>query len=714
MGGGASKRHEPSLLHSNKASSSAKLVVNSSDLEDAKKMLNQQEKELARLRRLQKIKDREIQILRERVLTEKSPTPRPSIERSKRRVVMTRNASSENVVPAMPKPEETRELIWEACLDNAVFADLEPGYKRVLTDPFAPLNVESGKDVVTFGETGDTFYVVESGQLRVYVRNGSDEKKTEKVLGPHSSFGELALVYETPRAATIRADTDCKLWVIKRDDCKAVLQASQKNLLERRIEFLRNVRVKSATFGSLLNDNELSRLASALEVEMVAASDIIVRQGEHGNHFYLVESGQVSVHKNQPQSGRRASLISDENKVTTVGAGGYFGELALINEDVRAASIKAVTDCHLLTLSRVDFVQHLGSLTEILAGDTEDDFCAQSENLVSSSKGTKGPSNVPAPPEKIIRMDVKDVTVCGTLGNGSFGTVRLVKYGGSQYACKCQPKYRIVQENMQSYVSTELKILTTCNKSPFIVKLYCAMQTDRFVYFVSELLPGGQLYTHLQAHVCFSESTVRFYVTQVILAFEYLHQHKVVYRDLKPENLVLDQRGYIKVVDFGLSKILDGWKTWTMCGTPEYLAPEIIKNKGHNHCVDFWMLGVLAFELATGQGPFSSPERDDMEMFELILRMRPKYPRSFSNHLKDLTSKLLTHEKKRLGNSREGWTSVRKHLWFSGFDWDGLEQKQSTPPLKPIVSLPNEESSGSVVRLIDTEQNVPDCPQWTL
>lgn len=150
-----------------------------------------------------------------------------------------------------------------------------------------------------------------------------------------------------------------------------------------------------------------------------------------------------------------------------------------------------------------------------------------------------------------------------------------------------------------------------------------------------------------------------------------------------------------------------------MCGTPEYLAPEILKNEGHNHLVDFWMLGVLTFELAVGKGPFNS--QDELELFEQILRMRPKYPRSFPKHLKDLISRLLTNQKKRLGNSKEGWMSVRKHFWFNGFDWDGLEQQQTVPPLKPILSSSELCSGGPELTLDAVESEaIPACRDWKI
>jgi serine/threonine protein kinase len=309
-------------------------------------------------------------------------------------------------------------------------------------------------------------------------------------------------------------------------------------------------------------------------------------------------------------------------------------------------------------------------------------------------------------------MDMEDLRVTATLGRGSFGTVRLARHAvtGGKFACKCQAKQKILAETMEPYIVTECKILAMVD-NPFVLKLYATFQNDRYVYFVLELLPGGELYGHLRRLVSFPEPMLRFFVAQVVLAFECLHAKGVLYRDLKPENLVLDAAGYLKVVDFGLSKVLTAHKTWTMCGTPEYLAPEILRNEGHNCNVDFWMLGILTFELAHGTGPFVA--RDEMALFEMILKMRPKFPRTFSKHLRDLLGRLLTHQKKRLGNSVKGWGMVKRQMWFSGHDWDGLVSRQVTPPIKPSSATPrkadpHERSLGEC----ESAEARP-CPEWT-
>ena len=654
---------------------------------------------------------------------------------------------------AVPKGDGVRDLIWNVCKENLLFSDLDDSCRDRLTDPFAPIECGAGEVVVRQGENGEHFYVVESGHLRVFVKGEEEEEskapeasskepwdlamyESHDALGKYvlsvgacGGFGELALMYDTPRAATVIACGDCKLWAIKRSDCKSVLQSIQRAEMKGRVRFLRRVRIGAATgsdeplgLGEFLTDQELARLASVLESEVVGEGEIIIRQGEPGNHFYIVEEGRVDVHRNEPSSGRRSSVILKENKLKHIETGGYFGERALINEEPRAASVVAAARSRLLTLSREDFVKHLGALADLVAaahiiraeeGQTRRRMLgnARHDRRLSARAIQIEDDAGPDPDE----MRLEDLTVLGTLGRGSFGIVRLVRHAdtGATFACKCQAKAKIVDEAMEAYVTIECKILAMCD-NPFVLKLYSTMQTDRCVYLVLELMPGGELYKHLQQMVCFPEPMLRFFVSQIVFAFDCLHGKDVLYRDLKPENLVLDATGYIKVVDFGLSKVLSGWKTWTMCGTPEYLAPEILRNEGHNHGVDFWMLGVLTFELAHGQGPFVA--QDEMALFELILKMRPKFPRAFSKNLRDLISRLLCHQKKRLGNSKEGWGAVRRQLWFTGYDWDGVWAKQVTAPLKPsvVVPEPNPDEDDFTLDLTEKEDDAarPDwCPR---
>ena len=253
----------------------------------------------------------------------------------------------------------------------------------------------------------------------------------------------------------------------------------------------------------------------------------------------------------------------------------------------------------------------------------------------------------------------------------------------TSYALKTLSKSSIVENGLQEHVLNEKNIMGQLNH-PFIIKFHSATQDDKYIYFLLEVLLGGELFKYLRKEMQFSESWTRFYTASVVLAFSQIHSLHIAYRDLKPENLVLDSQGYLKLVDFGLAKKVEGSKTWTLCGTPDYLAPEVILNEGHDWGVDYWALGVLIYEMAAGIPPFYAD--DPMEVYEKILSGHVMIPTSFSRGLSDLVKRLLkTNQSKRLGRTKGGISMIMKHKWFSGFDWDALLNKTLEVPIKPRV-----------------------------
>merc|ERR1711988_1460666 len=290
------------------------------------------------------------------------------------------------------------------------------------------------------------------------------------------------------------------------------------------------------------------------------------------------------------------------------------------------------------------------------------------------------------------KMSLDDFDKGVTLGHGAFGRVKLVKHlsNGSTYALKCQAKKAIVENSLQEHILMERSILMKLDH-PFVLKLFSSLQDSKYVYFVLEILLGGELFTWLRNMGRFEENAGKFYGGQVVKGFEHMHAKKIAYRDLKPENLVLDEKGYLKVVDLGLAKIVEG-KTWTLCGTPDYLAPEIILNEGHDKGVDYWALGVLIYELVAGIPPFYAD--DPMEVYEKILSSNMTFPNHFTKNLCDICKKLLKLcQSKRLGNGKGGCTGILKHKWFSGFDWDGLLACSLTPPIPVNVKDPLDASN---------------------
>mmetsp|Transcript_73428 Transcript_73428/g.153268 ORF Transcript_73428/g.153268 Transcript_73428/m.153268 type:complete len:348 (+) Transcript_73428:197-1240(+) len=286
-----------------------------------------------------------------------------------------------------------------------------------------------------------------------------------------------------------------------------------------------------------------------------------------------------------------------------------------------------------------------------------------------------------------ISPKLEDFEMLDTLGTGTFGRVRLCKQRstGKHFALKVLKKSEVIRLKQVEHVMSEKKILCQLNH-PFIVRLGGAFQDTTNLYMILELVIGGELFSHLRKAGRFSNETTRVYAAQIVLALHHLHEKGIVYRDLKPENLLLDERGYIKITDFGFAKEVQD-RTWTLCGTPEYLAPEIIQSKGHGKAVDWWALGILVYEMLAGYPPFY--DENPFGIYQKILLGKVEYPRHFDTQAKDLIRKLLQPDRsKRLGNLKGGADDVRKHKWFKGIEWDGLLRRQSPPPIVPELRHP--------------------------
>mmetsp|Transcript_6141 Transcript_6141/g.13555 ORF Transcript_6141/g.13555 Transcript_6141/m.13555 type:complete len:324 (-) Transcript_6141:167-1138(-) len=284
--------------------------------------------------------------------------------------------------------------------------------------------------------------------------------------------------------------------------------------------------------------------------------------------------------------------------------------------------------------------------------------------------------------KRYANLDLKALEIKDTLGTGSFGRVRLVKVlsDGKFFALKILKKSEVIYLKQVEHVKTEKKILDEI-EHPYIVNMCGSFMDDKNLYLLLEYIIGGEFFSHLRKAGRFPNDTSVFYSGQVALVFEYLHGLSILYRDLKPENLLLDSQGHCKVTDFGFAKKVE-YRTWTLCGTPEYLAPEIILSKGHGKAVDWWALGILMYEMLAGYPPFY--DEDPLGIYQKILEGKIKFPWHFDRHSKDLIKKLLTADlTKRLGNLKAGADDVKKHKWFTNLQWDALYKREVSAPIKP-------------------------------
>jgi len=285
-------------------------------------------------------------------------------------------------------------------------------------------------------------------------------------------------------------------------------------------------------------------------------------------------------------------------------------------------------------------------------------------------------------------LRLTDFEVRGTLGTGTFGRVLLVRLRTSHsrartfncFALKVLRKTEIVRLRQVEHVNSERYIMSRA-RHPFIVDLYATFQDSMNIYMLLSYVPGGELFTHLRRAQRFTPDVTRFYLATIILALRYLHSFNIIYRDLKPENLLLDSRGYLRLTDFGFAKIVED-RTWTLCGTPEYLAPEIILNEGHGKPADWWACGILAYEMMVGYPPFFDETAPGI--YEKILKGKVYWPRDMDRLSKDLVKAFLHPDRtKRLGNLIGGAQDVLDHPWFRGVDWDALERKEIRAPIVP-------------------------------
>jgi len=282
------------------------------------------------------------------------------------------------------------------------------------------------------------------------------------------------------------------------------------------------------------------------------------------------------------------------------------------------------------------------------------------------------------------RIGVADFDLLNVIGKGSFGKVLQVrkKDTGKIYAMKVLNKKNILENNELEHTRTEKNILQKLIH-PFLVNLNFCFQTPDKLYFVMDFINGGELFYHLQKEHKFTPDRVKFYCAEIVLGLEYLHNSGVIYRDLKPENILLTDAGHIILTDFGISKEgleAEDARTATFCGTPEYLAPEVLEGKGYTKAVDWWSFGTLMYEMLTGLPPFYS--QDVQQMYFKIMHAKLELPDSLDNHTKNILLGLLERDvNKRLADA----AAIKSHPYFNGLDWEKLLKKEIMPPYIPPV-----------------------------
>lgn len=714
------------------------------------------------------------------------------------------------------KSADDVDTISTALTKNDIFATLSRTQLDYITRLVQRHDVAAGDRVIIAGDSGETFYMVDSGQYAAFLPGAPPGSPPAAKYSAGDSFGELALLYNARRAATIICLKAGALWALSGTDFREVMTSSGKEQLTARARLLKDARLFSE-----LQSRQRYALAEAMEELLFFGDEKIVKLGEPADALFFIRSGAVSCRK------------ADGTEDVRLGPGDLFGESCLQPGNKRLRHVVAVGgNTTVLRLSAAAFARHVGSLEQAVAdnfkrkvlstveidgqkllalmtidqqtdliralaektfrpGATVIEQGAEQHSLYIIRSGTarvvadgtkelalltegecfgerallrhqRAAATVRAYREPLscyVLSEEQFESSCGQLkelmkrmmlrreageegaavakgkgiawsdlelrrilGVGTLGRVKLVVHrpSGQGYALKCMRKAQVVEQNLTSHVMAEKRILARM-EHPFILAMVGTYQDPSELYLLLELGLGGELFSVLDREGKLGEDATRFYVSSVVLALSYIHSHQVLYRDVKPENLLLDTKGFLRLVDFGMAKDLsetDDARTWTVCGTPEYMAPEVVGHKGHTYSADWWTVGILCFECFAGATPFCGD--DPMTVYRRVLKGKIEWPSELARSgphkmahglLTGLLEPKVSERRGGQGSSPlESAREVRKHGWFASVDWKALEAMKVTPPFVPSFKTSLDPSNFDEYPIDEGLAEYPDAP----
>ncbi|XP_076946134.1 protein phosphatase 2C and cyclic nucleotide-binding/kinase domain-containing protein-like isoform X2 [Bidens hawaiensis] len=618
----------------------------------------------------------------------KNQRARTDISKTRLRAIESSLENGQMWVPPSPGHRKTWEEeahIERALNDHFLFRKLTDSQCHVLLDCMQRVEVQAGDTVVKQGGEGDCFYVVGSGEFEVFATQEETTGAVPRVLQRYtadklSSFGELALMYNKPLQASVRAVTNGTLWALRREDFRGILTSEFSNLPSLKL-------LRSVDLLSRLTILQLSLIADTLSEVSFSNGQTIVTKGNDLMGLYMIQKGKVRISFDSYISSENASsLMSDIQKLDEdSGAelsmekneGSYFGEWTLLGERIDSLNVTALGNVVCAVLTKQKFESVVGPLPKILqdgyrSRETSSDFPREPIKSIDTSLLSK--------------VQLSDLEWKTCLYSTDCCEIGLVQPKDSEllFSLKRFSKQKLKKLGKEEQVLKEKQLFKEISASGGVPQVLSTCADRTHVGILLNTIISCPIASML--HSPLEEQSAQFCAASVVVALEDLHKAGILYRGVSPEVVMFAQTGHVQLVDFRFGKKLSSERTFTICGMVDSLAPEIVQAKGHGFAADWWALGVLIYFMLQSEMPFGSWRQNELDTFAKIAKGQFTLPETFSPEVVDLITKLLVvDESERLG--RKGADSVKSHMWFNGVDWESVKNGSCTVPQEILARI---------------------------
>ena len=537
----------------------------------------------------------------------------------------------------MSEYEENKSFLEK----NSIFEGLTEFQKENLASNIITQKFKPGFNIVDKNEKADSYYIIKTGIVECY-----DADKLVRELQEGDSFGEQALYEDGIRSLTVKAKTEVRCLAISREILFSVFS-----------EGIENVIFKNNLIWTLSNDRIFKKLSklqiqkwvnySIIEKTKSEDSVILENSKEPLDHIYIVLDGYLTYGKQLVKKGE------------------IFGKCLFEKSEFENISLDYDLLVSCATYSKIQ----IKILSKLLKTPKLFDAIKKNEHLEEKRKTLMGATSYDDPND----IDFDDLVYVKKLGEGQFGIVSLVintKAPKKIFALKSVSRSKIAQFGIENHIINEKTVLNEIDHK-FIIKLIKTFKDDKSIHFLMTFVNGIEMFELIRQVDLLENSECQFYIASLILCLEHLHGKNVVYRDLKPENIMVDEHGYINLIDMGTAKKLNKNRTFTIIGTPHYMAPEIIQSKGYGTMIDLWSLGVCMFEFMCGFVPFGEDEDDPFNVYKIVINGQLKFPPYFINSNNSEAKSFITLLLNKVPETRlnDSYTGLKAHKWFEDFDW---------------------------------------------